>query len=85
MNISINRIKLDNASYKFLLSINNEPICLFNSRVKINDAIQYLYGNDNIQFTDNHIKKLLDKYRVHKVSNEKKTGVIKKKALQKFI
>lgn len=85
MNININRVKLDNSSYKFILSVNAVPVCLFNSRVKINDAIQYLYGNDNVEFTDNHIKKILDKYRASTKDIKKRDDNCKKKPKHKFV
>ena len=67
MEIKTKKLKQYNSTFKHLLLVDNEPICLFKSQNQINEALQYLHGN-TAKISDGTIRKLLDKVK------EKKNG-----------
>ena len=62
MEIKTKKLKQYNSTYKYLLLVDNEPICLFKSQNQINEALQYLHGN-NAKISDGTIRKVLDKVK----------------------
>lgn len=62
MEIKTKRLKQYNSTFKYLLLVNNEPICLFKSQNQITEALQYLYGCP-AKISDGTIRKLLDKVK----------------------
>lgn len=62
MEIKTKKLKQYNSTYKYLLLVDNEPICLFKSENQINEALQYLHGNI-AKISDGKIRKLLDKVK----------------------
>lgn len=84
MDVKTMKIKQYNSTWKHLLIIDGEPVCIFESANRIAEALQYINGYDSA-INDGHIKKILDKYRTvpnGKVTERKKKQ--KEKAIKKF-
>ena len=62
MQVKTKKLKQYNSTYKYLLLVDNEPICLFKSQNQINEALQYLHGCP-AKISDGKIKKVLDKVK----------------------
>lgn len=62
MDVKIMKLKQYNSTWKHLLVINGDPLCVFESQNRLNEALQYVNGYD-ADINDGYIKKILDKYR----------------------
>ena len=65
MEIKTKKLKQYNSTFKYLLLVDNEPICLFKSQNQITEALQYLYGCP-AKISDGTIRKLLEKIKLEK-------------------
>ena len=85
MDIKTVKVKQYNSTWKHILMIDNNPVCIFNSENRIAEALQYLNGYDS-DINDGYVKKELDKYRLPEngKSTEKKEKR-KHKAIVKFV
>lgn len=66
MEVKTKNLKQYNSTYKYLLLVDNEPICLFKSQNQIAEALKYLYGCP-AKISDGTIRKLLDKVKESKI------------------
>lgn len=85
MVINAIKIKQYNSTYKHVLMVDGEPICITDGSARINECIQYIYGS-NADINDGKIRKILDKYRQCYVKDTKmkKRQKEKHKAIHKF-
>lgn len=61
MDIKTYRIKQYNSTYKTVITVNGEPVCIVQGTGKtVSNIIAYLNGYD-VEISDNKIKKKLDK------------------------
>lgn len=62
MTIRVARAKQYNSSWKYILMIDGNPICVTKGRERMNTIMQYLSGAD-IKIKDGKIKRELDRFR----------------------
>lgn len=63
MTITTHRIKQYNSTYKTVISVDNQPICIVDGVGRtVSNIIAYLNGYD-VVIADGRIKKILDRYR----------------------
>lgn len=84
MEIKVVKVKQYNSTYKHVIMIDGEPVCLTNSDKMASECIQYLNGY-TADINDGKVRKALDKYRMAPVNKEtEKVKKRKQKALHKF-
>lgn len=84
MDVKIMKLKQYNSTWKHLLVINGEPLCIFDSQNRANEALQYLNGYD-ADINDGHVKKVLNKYRLPLKNVATRKAIHRKnKAIRKF-
>lgn len=71
MNITTAKIKEYSSSYKYVLIVNGNPVCIVRSNKSLNACISYLINGEPV-LKDGHIMKLLDKYRKTVIQNDKR-------------
>lgn len=62
MKVRVVRVKQYNSTYKHILMVNDEPICVTESANRASDLIAYLGGAD-VKVSDGKIRRELDKAR----------------------
>lgn len=60
--INIKKLKCYNSTNKYLLSVDGEAICLFDSVRRLQVAVRYL-GGAEVDIKDGKIKRLLDRLK----------------------
>lgn len=84
MDIRLLKVKQYNSTYKRILMIDDNPVCIVASDKRASECIQYLNGY-NADINDGKIKKILDKYRIPSVNNDtERLKKRKEKAIHKF-
>ena len=71
MNITTVKIKEYGSSWKYVLIINGNPVCIVRSNKALNACISYLMNGEPV-LKDGHIMKLLDKFRKKVLPNDKR-------------
>lgn len=69
MDVRVLKVKQYNSTYKRILMIDDNPVCIVTGDKRANECIQYLNGY-NADINDGKIKKILDKYRVPLVNKD---------------
>lgn len=62
MEIDVKRVKGYNSTYKHVVMVSGEPVCIVDSSKRSSDIVSYLNGYD-VVISDGRIKKILDKLR----------------------
>lgn len=60
MKIDVKRVKSYNSTYKHVVMVSDEPICIVDSSKISSDIVSYLNGYD-VVISDGRINKMLDK------------------------
>lgn len=71
MGINVVKVKQYNSTYKNILMIDGNPVCIVAGDRKASECIQYFSGY-NVDVNDGKIKKILDKYRDNSINEIKK-------------
>ena len=83
MDIKVSKIKQYNSTYKYVLLVDGNPVCITRSGNRMSECVQYLNGY-NADINDGTVRKVLDKYRLPSVNKETKKRGEKHKAVHKF-
>lgn len=84
MDVRVLKVKQYNSTYKRILMIDDNPVCIVASDKRASECIQYLNGY-NADINDGKIKKVLDKYRMPLVNKDTERMKKKKeKAIHRF-
>lgn len=59
MKVEMFRVKQYNSTYKTVVSVNGQPVCITKSRKRASEIMSYLYGYD-VKISDGALKKRLD-------------------------
>lgn len=70
MDIKVTKVKQYNATYKHIVMIDGDPVCITDSGARASECIQYVNGYD-ADISDGAVKKALDKYRVAEIKKHK--------------
>lgn len=62
MKIDVKKVKCYNSTYKHVVMVSGEPVCIVDSSKRSSDIVSYLNGYD-VVISDGRIKKILDKLR----------------------
>lgn len=62
IDVRVVKIKQYNSTYKHVLLVDGEPVCIAKGADKINDCIAYLSGRD-VVINDGKIRKKLDELK----------------------
>ncbi|WP_041555030.1 hypothetical protein [Carnobacterium maltaromaticum] len=62
MKLTVHRVKQYNSTYKHVISLNGQPICISKSGKRASDIIAYLQGYD-IVINDGKLQKQLNKIK----------------------
>lgn len=65
MQIDVKKVKCYNSTFKHVIMVSGEPVCIVDSSKRASDIISYLNGYD-VVISDGRIKKMLDKLRSKK-------------------
>lgn len=82
MVIQVVKVKQYNSTYKHVVIVDGDPVCITEGDKRASECIQYLNGY-NVDINDGKIRKILDKYRSPSVSKNTEMRK-KKKAIHKF-
>ncbi len=63
MDIKVKIVKQYNATYKHIVLIDGDPICITDSGARASECIQYVNGYD-ANINDGAVKKALDRIRI---------------------
>ncbi len=63
MDIKVKTVKQYNATYKHIVLIDGDPVCITSSGARASECIQYVNGYD-ANINDGAVKKALDKVRI---------------------
>lgn len=62
MQIDIKKVKCYNSTFKHVVMVSGEPVCIVDSSKRASDIVYYLNGYD-VVISDGRIKKMLDNMR----------------------